>query len=103
MIWMLWCQIYLCGALVTLVGASIAAYRLSEPDVPAAARAGAIVIAGVSWPVLLVGLLQLLCVAGLAKAVRSTRVSPVQSYFEPQLQMSGDQPAKVLCERRPDN
>jgi spore maturation protein SpmA len=82
MIWMLWCQIYLCGAVVTLVGASMAADRLTEPDVPLAARAGAIVIAGVSWPVLLVGLLQLLCIAGLAK-VLSTRVSPVQSYFEP--------------------
>lgn len=79
MIWMLCFQVYLCGALVTLVGAAIAADRLAEPDVAPAARAGAIVIAGVSWPVLLVGLVQLLCIAGLAKAVSSTKVSPVQS------------------------
>jgi hypothetical protein len=64
---LLW-QIYLCGALVAAAGASVATDLFSERDVPTTARTGAIVFAGVLWPVLLVGLLQLICIVGLAKA-----------------------------------
>ena len=65
---LLW-QIYLGGALVAATGASVAADLFSEPDVPTTTRTKVIVFAGVAWPVLLVGLLQLICIGGLAKAM----------------------------------
>jgi hypothetical protein len=68
---LLWLMIYLCGALVVAAGASVAADLFSERDAPSTARTGFIVFAGVLWPVLLVGLLQLICLGGLAKAVSS--------------------------------
>ena len=64
---LLW-QIYLCGAFMAAAGASVAADLFSERDVPSTTRARLIVFAGVSWPVLLIGLLQLICIGGLAKA-----------------------------------
>jgi hypothetical protein len=64
---LLW--VYLCGSLVAAAGSSVAADLVSEPDVPAATRTKVIVFAGVAWPVLLVGLLQLICIGGLARAV----------------------------------
>lgn len=69
---LLW-QIYLCGAFVAAAGASVAADLFSERNVPSTTRATLIVFAGVSWPVLLIGLLQLICIGGLAKAT-STRL-----------------------------
>ena len=72
---LLW--VYLCGSLVAAAGSSVAADLLSEPDVPAATRTKVIVFAGVAWPVLLVGLLQLICIGGLARAVSAEP----QSYF----------------------
>jgi hypothetical protein len=65
---LLW-QIYLGGVLVAATCASVAADLFSEPDVPSISRAKVIVFAGVAWPVLLVGLLQLICIGGLAKAM----------------------------------
>jgi predicted anti-sigma-YlaC factor YlaD len=67
---LLW-LIYLCGVLVAAAGAAVAGDLFSERGVPFTARAGVIVFAGVLWPVLLVGLLQLVCIAGLAAAVRT--------------------------------
>jgi hypothetical protein len=64
---LLW--VYLCGSLVAAAGSSVAADLLAEPDVPAATRTKVIVFAGVAWPVLLVGLLQLICIGGLARTV----------------------------------
>ena len=66
---MLWLTFYLCGALVAAAGASVAADLLSERDAPSTAHTRVIVFAGMSWPVLLVGLLQLICIRGLANAV----------------------------------
>jgi len=65
---LLW-QIYLGVALVAATGASVAADLLSEPDVPTTTDTKVIVFAGVAWPVLLVGLLQLICIGGLAKVM----------------------------------
>jgi hypothetical protein len=65
---MLW-QLYLCGALVTAVGASVATDRFSEREEPLP-RTGLISLAGLLWPVVLVGLTQLILIAGLAKAMR---------------------------------
>ena len=68
---LLW--VYLCGSLVAAAGSSVAADLVSEPDVPAATRTKVIVFAGVAWPVLLVGLLQLICIGGLPRAVSVNR------------------------------
>jgi hypothetical protein len=84
MISMLLWQVYLCGALVTAAGASVAADLFSEPDVPSATRKGVIVYAGVLWPVLLVGLLQLICIAGLAKAMSTALAARHVSRLEAQ-------------------
>ena len=62
-------QLYLCGALITAVGASVATDRFSEREEPRH-RTGLIPLAGVLWPVVLVGLMQLILIAGLAKAMR---------------------------------
>ena len=71
---LLW-QIYLGGALVAATGASVAADLFSDPDVPTTSRTPVIVFAGVVWPVLLIGLLQMICIGGLAKAM-STALAP---------------------------
>jgi hypothetical protein len=71
MISMLLWQIYLCGAFMAAAGASVAADLFSERDVPSTTRTRLIVFAGVSWPVLLIGLLQLICIGGLGKAMRT--------------------------------
>jgi hypothetical protein len=68
---LLW-QIYLGVALVAATGASVAADLFSEPDVPTTTHTKLIVFAGVAWPVLLVGLLQLICIGGLAKAMSTS-------------------------------
>ena len=65
---LLW-LIYLCGVLVALAAASMTADLFSDHGVPASARTAVIVFAGVLWPVLLVGLLELACLGGLAAAV----------------------------------
>ena len=65
---MLW-QLYLCGALVTAFGASVATNRFSERQEPLP-RTRLIALAGVLWPVVLIGLMQLILIAGLAKAMR---------------------------------
>lgn len=69
---LLWLMSYLCGA---LVAASVAADLFSQPDVPSTTRTRVIVFAGVAWPVLLAGLLQLVCIAGLASAVSTAEGS----------------------------
>jgi hypothetical protein len=69
MISMLLWQIYLVGALVAATGASVAADLFSDPDVPTTSCTTVIVLAGVVWPVLLIGLLQMMCIGGLAKAM----------------------------------
>jgi hypothetical protein len=66
---MLWWEIYLCGAAVAAVAASVVADLSSERDAGAAATAAMIVLAAISWPVVLGGLLQLICIAGAAEAV----------------------------------
>jgi hypothetical protein len=64
---MLW-QLYLCGALVTAVGALVVRDWCSEREewLP---RTGLIALAAVLWPVVFVGLMQLILIAGLAKAM----------------------------------
>lgn len=69
----MWWQVYLCGAVVALAGVSVAADLFSERDVSSTTRRAVIVFAGVLWPVLLVGLLRVVCVVGLAKAANTAR------------------------------
>jgi hypothetical protein len=63
---LLWSLLYLCGALVTAVGASFATNRVSERKEPLPRR-GLIALAGVLWPVIIVGLVQLITIAAIAK------------------------------------
>jgi hypothetical protein len=67
---LLW-LIYLCGVLVAVAGASMTADLFSKRGVPANARTAVIVFAGVLWPVLLVGLLELVCITALAAGVNT--------------------------------
>ena len=69
---LLWWQLYLCGALVTAVGASVATDWFSEREEPLP-HAGLIALASVLWPVMVVGLVQLITIAGVAKAMRRAR------------------------------
>jgi hypothetical protein len=77
MIAMLLWQVYVCGALIAAASTSVAADLFSEPDVPAATRAGAIVFAGALWPVLLVGLLQFAGIGVLAQIIRRNVSQPL--------------------------
>jgi hypothetical protein len=78
---LLW--VYLCGSLVAAAGSSVAADLLSEPHVPGATRTKVIAFAAVAWPVLLVGLLQLICIGGLARAVHADTSDPDGSPLGP--------------------
>jgi biotin transporter BioY len=77
MVSMFFWQLYLCGAVVSAIVASVAVDWFGERDEPRdepLVRAAVIVLAGVLWPILLVGLMQLSLVAGLARAMRTTPV-----------------------------
>jgi hypothetical protein len=63
---------YLCGALITAVGALIAANRFSDRRAAAPfSREAVAVLAGALWPVLAVGLMQVLIVVGLFRWMRA--------------------------------
>lgn len=66
---LLW-QIYLYGALIAAAGASVAADLLSDEYSSPQRHTGLTVIAGVLWPVLLIGLLQYACISVLGRALR---------------------------------
>jgi hypothetical protein len=92
---LLW-LIYLCGVLVAVAGASVAADLFPERGVPFTARTGVIVFAGVLWPVLLVGLLQLVCIAGLAAAVKVLHWLPSRVLHRTHLNWEPDRPSTRL-------
>ena len=64
-------QIYLCGAFVAAASVSLAIDLFSERDVKLSVHTGVIFIAAVLWPVMLIGLLQFMCIAGVTKALSS--------------------------------
>lgn len=67
---LLW-QFYLYGALIAAAGASVAADLFSDDFSSPQRHTGLTVIAGLLWPVLLVGLLQYGCITVVGRAVRA--------------------------------
>jgi len=70
---LLW-QIYLYGALIAAAGTSVAADLFSTVHPSPQRHTGLTLVAGLLWPVLLIGLLQFACIHLLGKALgtRST-------------------------------
>ncbi|MBV8787962.1 MAG: hypothetical protein JOZ00_14895 [Mycobacterium sp.] len=71
---LLW-QIYLYGALIAAAGTSVAADLFSADHSSSKHHTGLTLLAGMLWPVLLIGLLQFGCISILGKAMR-TRSTP---------------------------
>jgi hypothetical protein len=67
---LLW-QFYLYGALIAAAGTSVAADLFSADHSSPKRHTGLTVIAGVLWPVLLIGLLQYACISVLGRALRA--------------------------------
>jgi hypothetical protein len=80
---MLFWQIYVCGAFVAAAAVSVAADLVSDRDAPPTHRALAIVAAAMLWPVLLVGVLELLGIAGISKALSARPSEPARSAVSP--------------------
>lgn len=70
-------NVYLCGWLVTTIGTVVAANRLCDPRMSpqSPVRGSLAVLAGVLWPVLVVGVVELIAVAVLARRMRTDNVS----------------------------
>ena len=69
-------NVYLCGWLVTTIGALVAANGLSDRRRPQLPTQGWLaVLAGALWPVLVVGVIQLIAIAVLARSMRTASVS----------------------------
>ena len=71
-------NVYLCGWLVTTIGALVAANWLCSPRVSQPqplTRAWIAVLAGALWPVLVVGVVELIAIVVLARRMRTARVS----------------------------
>ena len=71
---LLW-QLYVYGALIAAAGTSVAADLFSAEYSSPKRHTGLTLLAGVLWPVLLIGLLQFGCISVLGKALR-TRSTP---------------------------
>jgi hypothetical protein len=67
---LLW-QIYLYGALIAAAGTSVAADLFSVDHSSPKRHTGLTLVAGLLWPVLLIGLLQFACISVLGKALRT--------------------------------
>ena len=69
--------VYLCGWLVTTVGAAITATHFSDRGMPRALSVGSLaVLAGALWPVLVISVVELLAVVAVAKGMRMGRTLP---------------------------
>ena len=69
--------VYVSGWLVTTIGALVAANRLSDSSSPGPICVGSVaVLAGVLWPALVVGVVELLAIVAVAKAMRSASAGP---------------------------
>lgn len=78
-------NIYLWGALFTAMGALVASRRLAGIDAESPlSRAAVAAVAGALWPVLIVGIVQFVCIAGLVGAIR-TRAVPATPHQQPLL------------------
>ncbi len=71
--------VYVCGLLLTTVAILVAAHRTYGTCV---SRMVPIVLAGVLWPVVAVGVVELFAVAGFLKVLRINRVDSGQAPME---------------------
>jgi hypothetical protein len=66
-------NVYLCGWVVTTIGALVAVNRLSDRRRPWPLSLGSLaVLAGVLWPVLVVGVVELIAIVLVARRMRAT-------------------------------
>ena len=66
--------VYLCGCLATMIGVLVAASRFGDRRVSQSLRGLLAVLAGVLWPVLVVGVVELIAIVVLAQT--SARIRP---------------------------
>src|ERR1700694_2713089 len=72
-------NVYLCGWLVTTIGALVAVNRLSDRRTSRSLSLGSLaVLAGVLWPVLVVGVVELIAIVLVARRMRAAS-APVES------------------------
>jgi FtsH-binding integral membrane protein len=65
-------NVYLCGWLITTIGALVAANRLSDRRMSRPLPLGSLaVLAGVLWPVLVVGVVELIAIVVVARKMRA--------------------------------
>lgn len=64
-------NVFLCGWVITTIGTLVAANRLSDRRRPQLLA----VLAGALWPVLVVGVIELIAIAVLARSMRTAGVS----------------------------
>jgi hypothetical protein len=70
-------DVYLFGWLVTTIGVLIAANRLSDRRRPRLRCVGSLaVLAGAIWPLLVVGVVEVLAIVAVAKAMRAASAGP---------------------------
>jgi hypothetical protein len=66
--------VYLCGWLVTTVGVAITATHFSDREMSRPLSVGSLaVLAGALWPVMVIGVMELLAIAAVAKGMRTRR------------------------------
>lgn len=63
--------VYLCGCLVTMIGVLVAASRFGDRRVSQSLHGLFAVLAGVLWPVLVVGVVELIAIVVLARRMRA--------------------------------
>ena len=70
-------NVYLCGWLVTTIGALVAVNRLSDRRTSRSLSLGSLaVLAGVLWPVLVVGVVELIAIVLVARRMRAASARP---------------------------
>ena len=75
-------DVYLCGWLVATVAALIAATQFSDRGKSRLLCVGSLgILAGALWPVLVVGVVELLAIVAVAKAMRIGRSRPSNQAF----------------------
>jgi hypothetical protein len=75
---LLW-QIYLYGAIIAAAGTSVAADLFSDDRSTPKVRVALTVVAGVLWPLMLIGLLQLGCLSIVAKVLHARSTTQPES------------------------
>jgi len=70
----MWLNVYLFGSLVTIIGASVAAFRSSDRHLSWLSLGLLLALVGMVWPLLALGALQLIAIMLVAKGMRTNGV-----------------------------